>query len=411
MEKTYYNKEDGQTVPVKMWLNDYEQGGLDQAINVSKLPFVFKHVALMPDMHQGYGVPIGSVFATKDIIIPNAVGVDIGCGMATLKLPITDISLEQIKEVFGGSQKNKGGIRSKVPVGRGHHPKKQDEFYMPDWYIDFDNEDELPIVKREYFSALKQVGTLGGGNHFIEVQKGSDGYIYLMIHSGSRNLGYQVAKHYNQVAKDMCKMWCVTGDILKADLAYLPTSSKEGEQYIEEMQYCVLFAKNNRKLMMERCVSSFVTAGILSNYFDEFSEDGFYDVAHNYASLEHHFGKNVWVHRKGATRAYDGEIGIIPGSQGSKSYIIKGKGNVNSFMSCSHGAGRTMSRKKAIENLNLEEETKILADSGNLLHTVRGKSSLDESPSAYKDIEKVMKLQEDLIDIVVELSPLACIKG
>jgi len=334
-----------------------------------------------------------------------------------MRLPIKDISLDQIKKVFEG-------ILFLVPIGTKSHTKEQNRLYMPDYAPDYEGPTHLPeygndgtylpVVKLEYSNGLKQLGTLGSGNHFIELQKGSDDYIYIMIHSGSRNIGYQVARYYNQLAKDLCSKWYVNKKVLTDDLAYLPVKSKEGIQYIEEMEYCVQYARNNRRLMMDNCIRSFVESGVLDTCDDAAYytfKNSYYDVAHNYAALEHHFGQNVWVHRKGATRAYVDEIGIIPGSQGSKSYIVKGKGNAQSFMSCSHGAGRTMSRTKAIENLKMEDEVRKLDDAGVLLHTISSSKSLDEAPGAYKNITEVMKLQEDLVDIIVELSPLACIKG
>lgn len=387
-------------IPIKSWCENIEDGALEQANNLANLPFAFRHIALMPDAHLGYGMPIGGVLATKDVIIPNAVGVDIGCGVACCKLPIRDITKDQIRQVFGGSKENKGGVRSLVPVGFKHHSKKQNMKYMPkDGFSYSDN-----TVDLNYESALKQIGTLGGGNHFIEIQKGSDGYLYIMIHSGSRNLGYKVAKHYNDLAKELNKKWFTSVDP-KFDLAFLPMNSQEGQNYLAEMKYCVEFAKASRELMMKRCLKSLDCIGVF-----DFRDIQYYDVAHNYVEQEHHFGQNVWVHRKGATKAYEGVIGLIPGSQGTNSYIVKGLGNKESFKSCSHGAGRTMSRKKAKEKLNLEEEIKKIDDQG-IVHGMRNKSNLDEASSAYKDIHMVMENQKDLVEVLVELAPLGVIKG
>jgi len=387
--------------PIKLWLDDIENGALDQAKNLANLPFVFKHVALMPDCHQGYGMPIGGVLATKEVVIPNSVGVDIGCGVALCRLPIKEITAEQIKKVFGGSKEYKSGIRSAVPVGKNHHSKRQDINLMPD--VTLFNEDD--IVFQEFEAAQKQIGTLGGGNHFIEVQKGSDGFIYIMIHSGSRNLGFKVANHYNKIAKELNAKWFSSID-QKCELAFLPVDSDEGQAYISEMRYCVDFAKESRRLMIDSCLNCFEEAGLINKgtYLD------YLDVAHNYVELEHHFGQNVWVHRKGATKAYDGQKGLIPGSQGTSSYIVIGKGNQDSFKSCSHGAGRKMGRKQAEKELDLETEKKRLDDLG-IIHSVRTTSDLDEAAGAYKDILTVMKNQKDLVDIVVELTPLAVIKG
>jgi len=232
-----------------------------------------------------------------------------------------------------------------------------------------------------------------------------------MIHSGSRNIGYQVAEYYNKLAIKLNERW--HSSVPTAwELAFLPIGSKEAQDYLREMQYCVEFALANRKLMMDRVED--VMAEELKKYYKSLDEQVTFEpminIAHNYASLENHFGENVWVHRKGATLAREGTIGIIPGSQGTKSYIVKGKGNQDSFMSCSHGAGRRMGRNQARKELVLADEVKVLEDKG-IIHSIRGIKELDEAPGAYKDIDKVMSNQADLVDILVELSPLGVIKG
>jgi tRNA-splicing ligase RtcB len=250
---------------------------------------------------------------------------------------------------------------------------------------------------------LTQLGTLGGGNHFIEIQKGSDGFIWIMIHSGSRNIGFKVANYYNRLAIDLNRRW--GSKIPKQwQLAFLPIDSEPGQKYISEMRYCIDFAYANRKLMMERVQAA------LQKYAGPVSFDPLINIAHNYAVMEYHFHKNVMVHRKGATRAQDGEIGIIPGSQGTPSYIVRGKGNPESFSSCSHGAGRRMGRKQAQRQLDLEGEQKRLDDQG-VLHSIRSRRDLDEAAGAYKDIDKVIDNQLDLVEVLVELRPLAVIKG
>ncbi|MFA5695842.1 MAG: RtcB family protein [Bacilli bacterium] len=382
-------------LPIKMWLEEIEDGAMEQVKRLANLPFAFKHVAIMPDSHQGYGMPIGGVLATTDVIIPNAVGVDIGCGMCAVKTSLTELDTETLKKIMGE-------IRKCIPVGFEHQKESQDQSLMP-FTETFGG--EKYIVEREYKKALMQIGTLGGGNHFIEIQKGSDGHIWIMIHSGSRNLGKQVADYYNKIAEEMNEKY---HSIVPKEweLAFLPVNSDEGQAYLKEMQFCVDFALANRKLMMSRVMSCFYEAITADN----FKELEFINIAHNYAALEKHFGKEVWVHRKGATLASQDTIGIIPGSQGTKSYIVRGKGNIFSFNSCSHGAGRKMGRKEAERTLNLQEEIKKLDDQG-ILHAIRGVKELDEAPGAYKDIDIVMKNQEDLVDIVVELTPLGVVKG
>lgn len=385
-----------------MWLEEIEDGAVAQLKNLANLSFAFKHIAVMPDSHQGYGMPIGGVLATKGIVIPNSVGVDIGCGMCAVKTTLTSIDTDVLKKIMGE-------IRKVVPVGFEHQKEKQDEILMPETMGEHQEttnyfRDRYPIVGEQYKSALKQIGTLGGGNHFIEIQKGSDGHIWIMIHSGSRNLGKQVADHYNKIAKDKNAKW-FSSVPKEHDLAFLPIDSEEGKSYLREMQYCVDFALANRKLMMNRILQCFE-----SQSPDNCGYDEMINIAHNYARMENHFGENVMVHRKGATLATEDTIGIIPGSQGTKSYIVKGKGNKESFNSCSHGAGRKMGRNDAEKTLVLEDEIKRLDDMG-VLHAIRGKKDLDEAPGAYKDISVVMDNQKDLVEILVELTPLGVIKG
>jgi len=395
-------------IPLKIWTDNMEEGALEQAKHLTELPFAFKHIAIMPDTHQGYGMPIGGVMATKGVIVPNAVGVDIGCGMCAVRTSLTEIDTNTLKKIMGE-------IRKVVPVGFNKHKEKQDYSKMPsqDDYGPLNNDafaKNLLIVNTEYENALKSLGTLGGGNHFIEIQKGSYGNIWIMIHSGSRNLGLKIADHYNKLAIKLNEKWHSKVPI-KWELAFLPVDSEEGQAYIREMNYAVEFALANRKLMMER-IGEIFRENTNCTFYSEVEFDGkkIINIAHNYASLENHFGENVWVHRKGATLARKGTIGIIPGSQGTKSYIVKGLGNPESFMSCSHGAGRLMSRKKACNELDLEAEKKMLDDQG-IIHSIRGKNDLDEAPSAYKDISVVMENQKDLVEVLVELSPLAVIKG
>ena len=375
--------------PIKMWINHIEDGALAQAKNLANLPFIVSHVAIMPDCHQGYGMPIGAVIATEGIIIPNAVGVDVGCGVCAVKTTLTELVISDLKAIMNI-------IRKTIPVGFKHQIQYQDDSIMPtiNYY--------RGIVIKEHNSALKQVGTLGGGNHFIEFQKGDDGYIWFMIHSGSRNIGLKVATHYNNIAKKLNEKW-FSQIPKKYDLAFLPVDDEAGKHYITEMKFCIGFALVNRQLMVKRIKEAILD--IIPSQFDDTI-----DVAHNYAQLEHHFNKNVWVHRKGATMAKDGQVGIIPGSQGTPSYIVTGKGNPLSFHSCSHGAGRKLGRNQARKHLNFDIEKKYLDDL-NIVHSLRSENHLDEAPGSYKDITEVMDQQSELIDIKVELQPLGVIKG
>ena len=377
-------------LPIKLWLDEdqMEEGAMQQARNIANLPFAFKHIAIMPDTHHGYGMPIGAILATRGAVVPNAVGVDIGCGMCSLRTSLTHIETPELKKIMGI-------IRKTVPVGFKHHKTRQDEAWMPE------KKGRLPIVEQEYKSALYQIGTLGGGNHFIEIQKGSDGYIWIMIHSGSRNIGFTVANHYNDLAKKKNED---SGEDVSQDLAYFPESSEYFDLYWNEMNYCIDFALANRKLMMARAKSAFMEIMPGAEFAD------FINKPHNFAAREKHFGEVVIVHRKGATRARKGEWGMIPGSQGTRSFLVKGKGEPQSFESCSHGAGRIMSRTKARNTLDMQKEIKALKSSG-VLHAIRHPNDLDEAPGAYKDIDEVMENQADLVDIQIELQPLAVIKG
>jgi tRNA-splicing ligase RtcB len=376
--------------PIKLWVSDADAETLRQAKNLANLPFTFSHIALMPDAHVGFGMPIGGVLATEQVIVPNAVGVDIGCGMCALQTSLENIDKQNLTRILSN-------IRNRIPLGFKWHDKKQDSGLLPA---------KLPpqtIINKEYEQALYQVGTLGGGNHFIEIQKGSDGKVWIMIHSGSRNLGKKVAEHYNNKAKKLNNRW-FTEIPASWDLAFLPLEIAEAHDYISEMNYCVDFALANRKLMMQRVCESIFEVEKKASF------GSMINIAHNYAALETHFGKEVWVHRKGATRAGKNETGIIPGSQGSKSFIVKGLGNSQSFESCSHGAGRKLGRNQAIKTLDLKTEIQQLDDKG-IIHSIRTQKDLEEATGAYKDINVVMKNQSDLVEIVLTLEPLAVIKG
>jgi tRNA-splicing ligase RtcB len=383
-------------VPIKLWLDDIEDEALQQAKNLSNLPFTNKWVSLMPDSHLGVGVPIGSVFVTKDVIVPNAIGVDIGCGMCAVKTNLTSIDISKLKEIMGE-------IRKRIPVGFNHRKENKATLLLAEEIIS-----EYETIYAFSTSSLEkdiasQVGTLGGGNHFLELQRGNDGFVWIMLHSGSRNIGKRVADYHNKIATEVNDKWYSNAP-KEYKLPFLPLSSEEGTQYFNDMKFCCEFAFQNRKFMMDEIKDIFVSL------IDDVHFDETINIHHNYASWENHYGENVIVHRKGATSAREGQLGIIPGSQGTKSYIVRGKGNPESFDSCSHGAGRKMGRKMAQRTLDLETEQKFLNDQG-IIHSIRNVSDLDEASGSYKDIGVVMNNQKDLVDVVVELSPLAVIKG
>jgi len=385
--------------PIKLWLDDVEAGALEQAKNVANLPFAFRHVALMPDCHQGYGIPIGGVFASKNVVIPNAVGVDIGCGMAAIRTNITDIP--DARDLIAVRDK----VKQIVPMGYHKHPNTTPalESVMTSCQSPGFNRDTMPVVAEEWDNGVISLGTLGGGNHFVELQRGSDGHLWVMVHSGSRNLGKKVCEYYNKKAIALNKQWF--SSVPKShQLAFLPMDTALGQNYLKEMQFCVDFAKANRRCIMETVLL------IMSDVMGVFTYADVLDVAHNYAAMESHFGVNVLLHRKGATRAYEGMLGIIPGSQGTASYIVTGKGNRDSYMSCSHGAGRVFGRKHAKRVLDLDEEISRL-DKQCIIHSIKTVDDLDEASGAYKDIDTVMENQKDLVEVHTQLIPLAVMKG
>jgi tRNA-splicing ligase RtcB len=321
---------------------------------------------------------------------------DIGCGVLAEKTNLTELDVESVKRIMGS-------IRRRIPVGMTWHKREVHKLIDPRSYGS--DPDDLPIVDSQLKKAKLQLGTLGGGNHFIEIQQDNQGFIWFMIHSGSRNLGKQVADHYNKVAKELNARWHSTVDP-KWDLAFLPVEDENFKLYMNEMNYCVNFAQQNRDAMADEVREAFIEVLGIENVSFETP----INIAHNYAQWENHKGKNVIVHRKGATSAHKGQLGIIPGSQGTASYIVEGLGNEKSLNSCSHGAGRLMSRTKARNTLDLEQEKKRLDDLG-IVHSIRNQSDLDEAASAYKNIEEVMKDQEDLVKIITKLTPLGVVKG
>ncbi len=381
--------------PVKIWTDNVEESAMRQIENLTTLPFLFHHLAIMPDVHAGMGMPIGGVLACKDAVIPNAVGVDIGCGMCAVK---TNWKIDNIPpEVL--RKKIMRGIRKRIPLGMDHHKEPQDEAYLPTGH----DIDKTVIVKQRQISITKEVGTLGGGNHFIELQKDEEGTLWIMIHSGSRNLGARVGEHYNNIARVLNEKW---HSVVKPELrlSFLPWGTKEFEMYWNEMRFCIDFALCNRRLMMQRIEE------VIADALPGIEFEPMINIAHNYAAFEHHYGEDVIVHRKGATLAREGVVGIIPGSQGTASYIVEGLGNPESFCSCSHGAGRVMSRSAAIKTLDMAEEVAQLESKG-IVHAIRCQDDMQEASGAYKDIETVIMNELDLVKVKTRLLPIAVIKG
>jgi tRNA-splicing ligase RtcB len=408
-----YDKEQ-QRLPIKVWLEGrecLEPECLRQASNLSNLPFAFRHVSLMPDTHTGYGMPIGGVLATEGVIIPNAVGVDIGCGMGFVH---TNIPVNIIKKTGTPSgklvQQIIGAIMREIPVGFSHHKQAQECATLAQFNPkSYDHESPKELLA-EIESGYYQVGTLGGGNHFIELQEDENGHLGIMLHSGSRNFGYKICRYFNQTAKELNKEWHTS--VLPAwDLAFLPTDTEQGRAYLTWMNLALDFAGENRQLMLERVKS--IVFNSLKKYakFSGIEIDMEVNAHHNYAAIEHHFGKNVWIHRKGAIRAREGEFGIIPGAMGSYSYIVEGLGNPESFDSCSHGAGRKMGRKEAERQFKYQDVLSDLKKMDVLLGTPNKSKITDECRWAYKNIEQVIENEIDLAKPIMKLKTVAVIKA
>ena len=403
----FVHKSDLTRLPIKIWAdkNNIEEECLKQAFNLSGLPFAFKHIALMPDAHSGFGMPIGGVLATKNVVIPNAVGVDIGCGMCFLQtnIPISIILESKTKDDQPLLNFMVGAIQRIVPVGFAHHKNAEE-------WNGFDRAPNTKIVQQELHKARYQLGTLGGGNHFIEIQKDSNNNLCIMLHSGSRNFGKQIGDYYNKQAKVLNKKW-YSSVPENYDLAFLPIDSQDGNDYFKSMKFALEFAHENRRRMMERIKS--LVFNLIEKYHGHVSKTILNEVNahHNYAVFENHFGENVIVHRKGAIRAYAGEAGIIPGSMQAPSYIVEGLGNPDSFMSASHGAGRRMSRKKAREQFKVSDFINDLNAQGIVVGTKDKSSIIDECGAAYKDIDQVINNEKDLVKVTERVTQIGVIKG
>ena len=360
--------------------------------NVSRLPCLFKHVALMPDAHLGKGSMVGSVVATKGAVIPATVGVDIGCGMMAVKTPFKSVILEgKLKDL-------RLAIEEAIPTGFSEYKAAVDESSDWDGWKDFS--DLHAGVRDRQAKAMKQLGTLGGGNHFIEVCLDTENFVWLMLHSGSRNIGKELADRHISTAKSLWEL----SELPAPDLAYFIQGTAEFAAYWKDLKWAQTYAMKNREIMMSRLLSVF---NKMFNHRQPFTPEMAVNCHHNYVALEEHYGEKVFVTRKGAINAEKGAYGIIPGSMGAKSFIVKGRGLAESFNSCSHGAGRKMSRgaaKRHFTKDDLERQT-----SG--VECRKDVGVLDEIPGAYKSIEAVMKNQKDLVTVVAEIKQVVCVKG
>jgi tRNA-splicing ligase RtcB (3'-phosphate/5'-hydroxy nucleic acid ligase) len=386
-------------IPIKVWLESpaqLEDECKRQAFNLSKLPFAYRHIALMPDTHTGFGMPIGGVLAAEQVVVPNAVGVDIGCGVACVPTnwPASGVSAKMLQLLVEQ-------IMEKIPTGFDRHKDARQAKTLDAFDQSLSSVDAL---KSEIQEGYYQIGTLGGGNHFIELQRGDDGLLYVMVHSGSRNFGYKVAQHFNGLAKKLAKKQYP--DVPAAyDLAYLPVDSDEGQEYLRWMELALQFAKENREVMLETVCQILIGQDRSIQFGERIN------AHHNYAAEEIHFGRRVWVHRKGAIRARKNEMGIIPGAMGSFSYIVRGLGNPESFTSSPHGAGRQMGRKEAVRKIPAEKTMDDLKHKGVILGKKKLKDVSEESRFAYKNIDWVMEQASDLAVPVTKLLTMAVIKG
>lgn len=366
---------------------------MDQADNLARLPFVISHVALMPDAHQGYGMPIGGVLFADRVVVPYAIGVDIGCGVVLVR---TDLTAE---EFIASREKALAQILRDVPVGNGPHGNHQTQTVEPE------SLNKSGVIQWGWAEkASYQLGSLGGGNHFIELQADDEDRVYLMLHSGSRSLGKNICDHFHKEALHLNRMWF--SDLPDKELAYLPFESDVAPRYWQAMEIALDFAERSRAhmvLAVENALRRTVRNDIV---FEQIV-----DTHHNYAAWENHKGQNGIVHRKGAVRARTGEDVLIPGSMGTVSYWARGLGNPESFQTCQHGAGRAMSRGVARRQFSIEKVKQELADAGTMLLAYDIDSTTDEAPGAYKDIEDVMLHSSDLVEVVQRLRPLGTVKG
>jgi tRNA-splicing ligase RtcB (3'-phosphate/5'-hydroxy nucleic acid ligase) len=392
--------------PIKAWIEGVpvEDEARRQLFNIATLPFIHHHVAIMPDVHFGKGATVGSVIATKAAIVPAAVGVDIGCGMmavrTTLKASDLPDSLAKLRlgieaAVPHGGIGIKGGWKDGVPnaVGRRFADSGLAEGLLT-------LEDKHPAIREA--QSVTHLGSLGGGNHFIEVCLDEADRMWVMLHSGSRGIGNRIGTYFIAKARDALERRQLTRPLLDRDLAWLEEGEPLFADYVEAVAWAQEFARHNREVMMA------ATLRVLREQLPTFQmEKQAINCHHNYVEREQHFGEQVWVTRKGAVRAGDGDLGIIPGSMGAKSYIVRGKGNAESFQSCSHGAGRRMSRGEAKRRFTLADHA--AATEG--VECRKDAGVIDETPMAYKDIDAVMAAQTDLVEVLHTLRQIVCVKG
>ncbi|MBI3564973.1 MAG: RtcB family protein [Elusimicrobia bacterium] len=383
----------GGRVPIKVWTKDVDQASLDQLRNIAALPFVYRHVAAMPDVHLGIGATVGAVIATKGAVVPAAVGVDIGCGMAAVEL--RGLRADELGDRLPELRRR---IEAAVPVGF-------DENRSPDaaalaWPRWGEFSGLHRGVRKLQDKAMRQMGSLGGGNHFIEVCRGTDGTAWVMLHSGSRNIGNRLAECHIEEAKGLIARLAEAPK--DPDLAWYAAGTPEYDAYLRDLLWAQDYAAMNRRVMLGR-----VLAEVASVAGRPLAPGLTVNCHHNFAALETHFGEEVLVTRKGAVRARRGEYGIIPGSMGTRSYIVRGLGNPESFESCSHGAGRRMSRNAARKRFTAED----LAAQTAGVECRKDAGVVDEIPEAYKPIERVMADQADLVEVAAELKQVLCVKG
>ena len=387
-------------VPVKVYTGEIEPAARAQLVNISRLPIVHHHVAAMPDVHLGIGATVGSVIPTKRAIIPAAVGVDIGCGMMATRLSLSANELDEfaLKKVFGQ-------ISRDVPVGFEQHNDREVRSHAAKRFERglrriLDKHSGIEKRKGKNSSWVHQLGTLGGGNHFIEVCLDEADQVWVMLHSGSRGIGNAIGSYFIELAKrDAERLNMVLPD---RDLAYFPEGAKHFDDYVEAVGWAQDYARANREEMMDLVLDS------MHRHLPPFDvTDEAVNCHHNYVERETHYGESVWLTRKGAIRARDGELGIIPGSMGARSYIVRGRGAAESFHSCAHGAGRLMSRNAAQKRFSTKD---LEAQTAGVICR-KDKGVLDEIPGAYKNIDEVMANQSDLVDVVHTLKQIVCVKG